>query len=123
MFVVLSRLVALPVASVRIVCVAGGFDRCRRVAVRYVWVSCGARLSGSVRRVRAVGMLVIHCPSPLSRRSEDRTDQRQKEIVNLSGREPAPRIDPPVQHENERANDVLRQQVSRDRETIRPGQS
>src|SRR5262245_58181195 len=62
-------------------------------------------------RMRAVRMVVRHRRSSLRCRREDRTDQRQVQLVNLAGRERAPGIDPPVQYQNERADDVLRQQI------------
>ena len=66
----------------------------------------------------AVRMFVRHRRSPLPCRDECGADQRQEQIVNLSRRKRALCVDPPVQHENKRTHDVLRQQGGRNGESI-----
>src|SRR5262245_34308029 len=42
-------------------------------------------------------------------------DQREKHVIDLASRQRTPALDPPVQHENERRDDVFRCEVCRQR--------
>ena len=68
---------------------------------------------GMLRRMSAVRMFLTHRPSSMPCRREGRADERQEQIVNLARRERVVAVDPPVQHENKRTDDVLREQVGR----------